>query len=48
MTEKSKDRGQTKCSPWSFELGVGLRTPHRKGFVIKSPEMEEAKINTGL
>jgi hypothetical protein len=38
MPDRSKDRGQTKCSPWSSRLGSGLRltTPPQKNLWLRN------------
>jgi hypothetical protein len=52
MPHRSKSRGQIKCSPWSYKLGVGHGasniTPGKS--TVKKPQapMEEAKTHIGL
>jgi hypothetical protein len=36
MSNRSKGRGQTKCSPWSCRLGIGLTTPPRKKLLLRN------------
>jgi hypothetical protein len=52
MPDRSKGRGQTKCSFWSSRLGIerGANNPSpEKSTVMKPPEpLEEAKTHTGL